>query len=458
VRSALSDSPVPPRGGGTSSPDGLRWHPSGRHDATAVAMMKSSAPTISRPVEWAIDDEVIRLREWATANVHPLAANAAELLTIGTGPACAIRVRDRSRRVGREHAHLERSRGRWFIAGADSEHGVLIDGTRCDRAELRPGLEISLGGAVTLIAESPRLIALREALERLLGWSPARRATVDEALRQIRDHDLQRAPLVLCGGPAEHDLIPIAKELHRLTLTEEHPFVVYNPQRPVAESEGVARTFTDLATALREAKDGTLCMEHSRVSSRDVIAIYAAVLPRQCRTHIVHCGNNPDDPELPTPRIVIPPLDARKTEIDRLISQYVREAAGLLYATKRLRLSPTDRGWLRTSACESLPELRLATLRLVAVREAGSVHAASALLGISHVGLAKWLNGRGFSKLEAARSRKTKGSERRRREGVHRGHAKKLGRRARRRPHRGPHRGTGKGRAHRSSRPRHRRA
>src|SRR5262245_17133566 len=134
-------------------------------------MMKSGAPpSTPRPAEWAIDDDVIRLREWATANVHPL-ADAAQPVTLGTSAACAIRVRDPSRRVGREHARLEKGRGRWTIVDAGSPHGLLIDGVRCGRAELRPGLEISLGGAVTLIAESPRLITLREMLECLLGWS-----------------------------------------------------------------------------------------------------------------------------------------------------------------------------------------------------------------------------------------------------------------------------------------------
>lgn len=357
-------------------------------------MMTSTAPTTGRPAQWAIDDDVIRLREWATATVHPLDGDASEAPAIGTAETCAIRVHDPSRRVAHAHARLERARGRWTIIDADSEHGLLIDGTRRARAELRPGLEISLGGAVTLIAESPRLITLREELERLLGWSPARRAMVDDALRQVRDHDLQRAPLILCGGPNEHDLIPIAEELHRLTLTEQLPFVVYNPLRSIAKTAGVARTFTDLATALREAGDGTLCMERRKLSWRQQVAVYLAVFPQQCRTHVVECSNNPDDPDLPTSRIVIPPLDARKTEIDRLISEYVLEAAQRLYCTKRVRLSAADREWLRTSACESLPELRTATLRLVAVREAGSVNAASALLGISHFGLAKWLNGR----------------------------------------------------------------
>lgn len=82
------------------------------------------------------------------------------------------------------------------------------------------------------------------------------------------------------------------------------------------------------------------------------------------------------------------------------------EAAGRLYCTAPVRLSREDRTWLGAHACESLSEIQTATLRLVAVREAGTVNAGSALLGISHVALAKWLNSRGFARLEAARARK----------------------------------------------------
>lgn len=363
---------------------------------TSATTVKLTAP-IGR-LSWAIDDDVIHLREWATANVHPLSEDAAGPITLGTAETCAIRVRDPSRQLGQVYARIERCFGRWALLDAGSERGVSIDGARCLYAELRPGVEISLGGAVTLIAESPRLILLREALERLLGWSPAYRARVDEALRQIRDHDLKRSALTLCGGPKERDLIPIAQELHRLTLTEAQPFVVYDPRR-VTRSEGVVPTFSDLAAALRAAADGTLCLEHRKVSSRDVMAICLAVLPKDCRTHIVYCGNDPDDPELLTPRIVIPPLSTRRTELDRLIREYLREATALLGATKHVRLSPADRAWLRTSASASLAELRTATLRLVAVRVAKDVRAASTLLGISHGALRKWLNDRGFSKL-----------------------------------------------------------
>lgn len=372
-------------------------------------MWMPTASTTERPAEWAIDDEVIRLRGWATDTVHPLIWDARTPPMIGTAEACAIRVPDPSRRVARAHAHLERARGRWSIVDHGSEHGLLIDGARRASAELRPGMEISLGGAVTLIAESQRLIALREALMRLLGWSPARLETVDLALRRVREHDLLRRPLILCGGPDESDLIPIAEELHRLTLTEARPFIVYNPRGIATAADDAVRTITDRETALAEAKDGTLCVLHSKLKHRELTAIYFAVLPRDRLTHVVLCvGSDDEDRPRSPPPIVVPPLDARKTELDRLVNEYVLEATKRLYSTRRIRLSPEDRSWLRTNASSSLLEIQMATLRLVAVRDAGNINAASALLGISHVALAKWLNARGFAKLEAVRLRKLK--------------------------------------------------
>ncbi len=98
----------------------------------------------------------IRLREWATTNVHPLPEDATGPVTIGTAETCGIRVRDpHPRQPGRVYARLERSFGRWALLDARSERGISINGARCLYADLRPGVEISLGDAVTLIAESP---------------------------------------------------------------------------------------------------------------------------------------------------------------------------------------------------------------------------------------------------------------------------------------------------------------
>jgi hypothetical protein len=377
--------------------------------ARSNAMLVATTTTTSHPAAWAIDDEVIHLREWATDTVHPLIWDARNPPKLGTAAACSIRVRASSQRVAREHAYLERSRGRWSVMARGSEHELLVDGAKRESAELRPGVEISLGGAITLIAESPRWIALREALSRLLGWSQARRATVDLALRIVREHDLQRQPLILRGGRHERDLVPVAAELHRLTLTEERPFILYDPHRDTTETaEAPVQTIADRASALAEAKDGTLCLLHSKLKYRELTTIYAAVLPRDCLTHIVLCTVGDKAKKLTPAPIVIPPLDHRKTEIDRLINEYVVEAAKRLYCTKPVRLSSEDRAWLRTQTYDSLAEIQTSTLRLVAVREAGTVNAGSALLGISHVALTKWLNSRGFAKLEAARARKFK--------------------------------------------------
>ncbi len=385
-------------------------------------MLAPTTTTTDRPAAWAIDDEVIRLREWATDTVHPLIWNARNPPAIGTAETCSIRVRGPSHRVAREHAHFEHIRGRWFIVARDGEHDLLIDGTRRQRTELRPGMEISFGGAVTLIAESLRLIALREALSRLLGWSAARREMVDLALRRVREHDLRRQPLILRGAHHERDLVPVAHELHRLTLTEARPFILYDPRRNATETaEDPVRTIGDRKTALAEAKDGTLCILYSRLKYRELTTILTSVLPQDCVTHIVLCTGPDETKELSRPPIVIPPLATRKPELDRLIGEYVVEAAKRLYCTKPIRLSSEDRAWLRTQASESLSDLQTTTLRLVAVREAGSVNVGSALLGISHTALFKWLNARGFAKLEAARARKLERARTARRSPTRRG-------------------------------------
>lgn len=357
--------------------------------------MRPPPITAVAPAEWAINDEVIRLREWATGTVH-LLTGARSRLMIGTAPTCAIRVMDPLGRVAPEHAVIERQHGGWIIVARDDGRGLLVDGAARERAELRPGIELSLGGGVTLIAESLRLIALREELARMLGWSPARQEAVDLALRRVRDHDLHRRVLILSGDHDDRELVPIAAELHRLTLGDGLPFVVYDPNRRAVEAEQAPiRTFAELPAALEAAGDGTLCLLHSKTRRKELIPLYFQVLPQSCKTHLVRCAGRA---EIEKPLIVIPTLDQRRTEHDRLINEYVQAAAERLYCARRVKLSAADRSWLRTNACGSLAELQEATLRLVAVRDAGSLNAAAPLLGISHVALGKWLAKRGFSR------------------------------------------------------------
>ena len=53
-----------------------------------------STTTDSLSKGWAIDDEVTRLRLWATDIVYPLLCDDRPNLLIGTAPTCAIRVHD----------------------------------------------------------------------------------------------------------------------------------------------------------------------------------------------------------------------------------------------------------------------------------------------------------------------------------------------------------------------------
>jgi hypothetical protein len=59
-----------------------------------------------------------------------------------------------------------------------------------------------------------------------------------------------------------------------------------------------------------------------------------------------------------------------------------------------LELTPAQRSWIEERSAETLPDIQMATLRLIAIRHTGSVRGAAALLGISHAGLGKWFERR----------------------------------------------------------------
>jgi len=353
-------------------------------------MLPSTTNVLS--AEWPIKDEVTRLRAWASDHAFPLFADRRGVHTIGTAPSCAIQVQDPKRRVSREHAHVERIGGRWCVVDRGSKNGLFLDGVRCDKAVLTPGVEIGLGGGVMLVAESTRSIALRNGLARMIGWSAARADAVDLAVRAIRLAATRRAILVLCG---QHDLVPLAEELHRLTLTAERPFVLCNPRRRTTETvENPIRCVTDGLTAIEEAAGGTVCLYHKYLPP-DLIPLLRAFRRPESQTQLVLCSVNTRDAELFNTPIVIPPLTSRKAELGRLIDEYTAEAAHRLEMDE-CRLSPAEREWIRDHVAGSLPDIQKATLRLAAIHQAGSSSAGAARLGISHWAMCKWLRNNKF--------------------------------------------------------------
>ncbi len=86
-------------------------------------------------------------------------------------------------------------------------------------------------------------------------------------------------------------------------------------------------------------------------------------------------------------------MDLRPREVDRVFDEYTADACVVLGVPNRA-LTTTERGWLKRQRPRSLPEIEQATLRLVALRELGSVARAAARLGITGLALARWLGRR----------------------------------------------------------------
>jgi hypothetical protein len=268
-----------------------------------------------------------------------------------------------------------------------SKNGLYRDGTKLDKFVLTPGVELGLGGGgTTLVAESACLITLRSALARMLGWSASAAEAIDLALRAIRFAAQRRTPLVLCGA----DLVPLAEELHRLTLTAARPFVLCNPRRNTTESTwNPTRCASTGTAALAEAVGGTVCLMSRHLPS-DLRDLMRGFRRPECQTQLVVCSERANEAEVfNVAPIVVPPLASRKDELDRLIEEYARDAAGPLELGPHW-LSAPERTWIRNHM-HTLASIQKATSRLAAIRQAGSMTRGAARLGISHVALLKWL-------------------------------------------------------------------
>lgn len=334
-------------------------------------MVAVPTPTPPSPFaeEWAINDSIIRLRVWGKDRTYPLYADQPGSL-IGAGSRCGIQIQDPTRRASREHAQLQRLHGRWVVSDR-SKNGLYRDGAKIDQFILTPGIEIGLGG-VTLVAESDQLIVLRGVLARMLGWGAASAEAVDLALRAIRFTAQRRSRLVLVGA----GVVPLAEELHRLTLGPRRPFVFCNPRRQTSES------------ALEQATDGTLCYS-AQLPPSYLRTIMRGLQQPGCQTQLVVCADRVDEAQKFAAPIVVPPLATRKGELERIIQEYAADVAGPLDLGEHW-LSKAARTWMRANL-RTLAEIQKTTTRLAVIKRAGSMTAGARHLGISHAALSKWL-------------------------------------------------------------------
>jgi len=333
---------------------------------------------------WSIDDEVIRLREWAGEQKYMLPRPPVDECLIGSADDCSLVLEDA--RVSRKHAQLRRERGKWTITDLASKNGLRQDGTRSDSFVIEPGVEIGIGGK-TLIAESERSIALRGFCARILGWTSDRTSVIDGALRAIRLGAMHRMALVLHGRP---DLVPVAHSLHRYTHGADRPFILCDRRRRKHPEESVrsVATYDVGLTALEAAAGGSLCVRNSG-RPRDFEAVLLRVRDPSCRVQLILCTEKAARDADRLTQIDVPPLASRPTELDWIVQEYAHDAITALAAPPSAFV-PADRTWVLGCA-QTFLEIEKATLRLVALRTSASARQAAARLGMSAMALSQWV-------------------------------------------------------------------
>lgn len=325
---------------------------------------------------WAITDEVVRLRVWGTDRTFALADPDLDELVIGKVAGSAIRLEDPAGMVSKQHALLRRQGSTWTLRDLGSKNGCFRDGERRLEFDLAPGVEIEIGG-VKLIAESAELARFAALLHRVLGFDGSRRPVVDAAMRSVRDAAALRTALVLRG---EGDLAPVARRLHEHAVGRARALLVCK-----GGDDGIA--------ALHAAAHGTLCLfaDALPILWQNVVTSWREQSFKARLTVCTSPGEITDDmiAALRTATAIdIPPLARRQYELERIVTEYARDAVAELGATD-LNFKPRDWDWVHEYVWPDLAEIEDATRKLVALRN-WSVTAGAAKLGISHVALGRW--------------------------------------------------------------------
>lgn len=356
---------------------------------------KTRTDDVSAPI-WLGHDPVVSLRVWATDMYYALPEPHITECVIGSDPSVDLRLGDPGGLVSRRHARLvTRAGGGWDIEDLGSKNGIRLGSERRQRFQLVPGIEIGIGD-VTLVAENQMLVRLRRYLGRVLGWEAAQRLAVDLALRAIRSTATHRTPLSIAGA---EDVVAIGRQIHRCTMGLDAPFVVCGPKpRLLDGSLRVTASQSDPAMAVRRAAGGTVCVRTESLPAGFHELMRESRKPRS-RAQLTVCANTTvRSASVTPPLIVVPPLAGRSTaDIDRVVVEYGLDAVGQLGAAPS-SFTEAARAWVMKHEATTFAQVEIATLRLVALREAGNVHQAAARLGLSHVALGDWYRRRGLAK------------------------------------------------------------
>jgi len=239
----------------------------------------------------------------------------------------------------------------------------------------------SLEGRVTTAPDD-----LRQLLERVLGWADSR--PVDRAIRLMERFALHGTPLVLCGD-RDSDLVRIAHAIHRRAFGVESLFVLADPRRSPRNAGLVSRP--TVTAALELAAGGVLCVR-SRRPPHDFGRVVHQL--RDAGARLVVCADAAERSDVllfVADPIRVPTLASRRHELSKIVDGYADDARADLGLAAPFMTS--HRLWVMRH-CASLPEIALATRRLVALQCAGNVAGAAALLVMGHTSLGEWLHRR----------------------------------------------------------------
>lgn len=337
----------------------------------------STVTSGSRSAGWAINDAVIGLRPWAKRGGFALPDDV-DVVVVGAADGCTIRMQDEFASVSRQHAELTRDGETWTLKDLGSKNGSRLDGEARRFFALAPGVVVEFG-EVKLVAESRKLIELQRFLARILGFGDAQLASVDEALRGIRDAGARRGTLMLRGVGS---LVSTARRIHEIALGADRPFVV---------ADGA--TFRDAAQA---ANGGTLCLEGtaepSALSYANEVGACTLII---CAPSVEKTGKTKASKTVHRTTIVdVPPLALRKEETAELLLEYGSDAVRALGATGTV-FREHEIVWLRDVTVDSLEDAEFLTWRLVHERLFGPTLGA-AKLGITGPALSGYLRRRGI--------------------------------------------------------------
>lgn len=231
---------------------------------------------------------------------------------------------------------------------------------------------------------------LREFCCRLFGWDDAARGAVDDAVCTLLTAADRGAAVAL---RAHSDPVPIAYALHRRLLGPERPFVTCDPRR--RDCPGSVRSPPNRQRgmdAIKAATGGSVCISARRLP-RDFDAMAESLRGAGASVQVFICVSGTDRiRDLLGRPIEIPPLSRRVADLDRLVIEYLTDAAQAL-----------DVAGARFSGCApeaiaegivSFAELEKTLLRLVAVRSTPNVSQAARRLRIAAVSLGRWLHRR----------------------------------------------------------------